>query len=215
MTKEKRMDASVYLYRHFDSVGRLLYIGIANSPKRRMYGHALAPWFKQVARSTFQRLRNRAEAALAEVEAIRTERPLWNIAENSDRSASRVLRPVKLPRKAGGNIMVAMPTEACFTRGGWLISFATNGPAKHRDIAIPNDSHGRMANYAGVVDWMARCDLFFDSGYVQSDDRVLVLPWTVALTIISEDWADEYLHRHALGLELLPMALRVMQRAKY
>lgn len=209
------MDASVYLYRHFDSAGRLLYIGIANSPKRRMYGHALAPWFKQVTRSTFQRLRNRAEAALAEVEAIRTEQPLWNIVENSDRGASRVLHPVKLPHKAGKPIMVAMPTEACFARGGWLISFATGGPAKHRDTAIPNDSQGRMANYAGVVDWMERCDLFFDSGYIESDDCVLMLPWTVALVVIRENWADEYLHRHALGLELLPMALRVMQQAKY
>lgn len=84
----------------------------------------------QVARSTFQRLRNRAEAALAEVEAIRTERPLWNIAENRGGSASRLLHPVKLPRKAGGNIIVAVPTEACFARGRGLISFATDGPGE-------------------------------------------------------------------------------------
>lgn len=209
------MDASVYLYRHFDSEGRLLYIGIANNPKRRMYGHARAPWFETVARSTYQRLRNRAEAALAEVQAIRTEKPLWNVVANDSRCASRVVHPVKLPRKAGGNIMVARPTEPCIARDGCLISLATGGPAKHRDTPIPDDQQGRMANYAAVIDWMDRCDLVFDGAYIKDDDSVLMVSWTVALVVIGGDWADEFLHRHVLGLDSLSMAARVMQRALY
>jgi hypothetical protein len=111
--------------------------------------------------------------------------------------------------------MVARPTEACIARDGYLISLATGGPAKHRDTPIPNDLQGRMANYSAVIDWMDRCDLVFDGAYIKDYESVLMVSWTVALVVIGADWADEFLHRHVLGLDPLPMALRVMQRAMH
>lgn len=73
------------LYRHYDPTGRLLYVGITNDYRRRCAQHADdKPWWQLVdpGRSTCQTWPNRAAAELAEVEAIRSERPVFNIAHN-------------------------------------------------------------------------------------------------------------------------------------
>lgn len=68
------------LYRHFDAQGNLLYVGITNyEPKRRNEHKLEAKWFKEIARVETAEFDTRAEAAVAEITAIFTEKPLHNI----------------------------------------------------------------------------------------------------------------------------------------
>jgi predicted GIY-YIG superfamily endonuclease len=67
------------VYRHFDAADRLLYVGMTNNPKRRLAEHKCrAVWGDQIARVEVVWMRTAEEAAAAEVDAIRTERPMFN-----------------------------------------------------------------------------------------------------------------------------------------
>ena len=68
------------LYRLYDATGALLYVGITTSLKVRMAQHAAdKSWWPEVTRKTVTWCDDRAEAAKAELVAIRAERPLHNI----------------------------------------------------------------------------------------------------------------------------------------
>jgi predicted GIY-YIG superfamily endonuclease len=69
------------LYRYFDEDDTLLYVGITNSPLVRMSQHLRdKAWFRNAIRTTYEHFSSRAEVEAAEVEAIRTEKPKYNIA---------------------------------------------------------------------------------------------------------------------------------------
>lgn len=68
------------LYRLFDTDGTLLYIGISHDPARRWRQHAkVKGWWPLVARQSVTWLDERIKATAAEAEAIRTERPRFNV----------------------------------------------------------------------------------------------------------------------------------------
>lgn len=68
------------LYRHFDSEGRLLYVGISLSVLHRLRAHRrISPWFSQVTNITIERFETRDLALAAEKVAIKTERPKFNV----------------------------------------------------------------------------------------------------------------------------------------
>lgn len=72
------------LYRHFDAKDRLLYVGISLSAIQRLAQHSqAAAWFEEITRVEVQWFGSRKEASDAEVEAIRTERPLHNLVHNT------------------------------------------------------------------------------------------------------------------------------------
>ena len=72
------------LYRHFDIDGNLLYIGISVSFMVRLSSHKQhSSWFNSIARTEYTPYPTRKAAALAEKEAIATEKPLYNIIHNS------------------------------------------------------------------------------------------------------------------------------------
>lgn len=105
------------LYRHYDAEGRLLYVGMSVNPMRRLHVHSgVSPWFPQIARVEMQWFDSSAEAEAAETAAIRTERPLFNIADR--RGAQRLGRT--FPRK-----------EWAGPLGAWM---RANG-IKQRDLA--------------------------------------------------------------------------------
>lgn len=202
------MDASVYVYRHFDTEGRLLYVGMANHPKRRLVSHGSAKtaWHNLIARSTYERFPNRIAAASAEITAIQTERPLWNVTHNPA-MPTRPLHPVRIPKSSTQPITIFIPAEPCFARAGWLISIRTGGPAEHREMKVPNSSRGSWFCYNAVVSWMEWYGHRFRDEYIECSDRPIRLHWVDALNWINADWRYELLHRPAVGLahDVLPL----------
>lgn len=83
-----------HLYRHFDSEGALLYVGISLAAISRQCDHRrLAGWFWQVARIEIMGYETLIDAQIAERTAIYRERPLHNIAH------ARKSAPSKSPAK--------------------------------------------------------------------------------------------------------------------
>lgn len=73
-------DIETALYRHWDSEGKLLYVGISLSPAYRLSQHKdTAHWFRRIASTTIEWLPSRLLAIAAEREAIKTEAPECNI----------------------------------------------------------------------------------------------------------------------------------------
>jgi hypothetical protein len=96
----KRKPKPCELYRHFDSEGRLLYVGISwCSLERLMNGHrSTANWFPQITRVEIERFPSRAEAMAAENRAIEAEGPLYNIATETRRGLACLSDEVKAER---------------------------------------------------------------------------------------------------------------------
>ena len=69
---------SIALYRHYAADGTLLYVGITNSPKRRLAEHR-ARTGRTVARVDIEWFDSRAEALAVEREVIKAEAPRDNI----------------------------------------------------------------------------------------------------------------------------------------
>ena len=80
------------LYRHFDGSGVLLYVGIAYRPHIRTEQHrALSPWFALVEDTSIEWRASRDLAAAAERQAIRDERPLFNVSGTVDKTRSEAI----------------------------------------------------------------------------------------------------------------------------
>lgn len=68
------------LYRLFNSLNQLLYIGVARNPDVRWGNHSESKaWWPEVERRTVEWHDTRASAERAELAAIRTEEPLYNV----------------------------------------------------------------------------------------------------------------------------------------
>lgn len=68
------------LYRFFDATGALLYVGITNNPARRFMQHGVdREWWHEVETIRMQRFDDRESVLAAEREAIKAERPRYNI----------------------------------------------------------------------------------------------------------------------------------------
>ncbi|MGW1949993.1 GIY-YIG nuclease family protein [Streptomyces sp. NPDC001940] len=74
------MSERTALYRLFDEVGALLYVGITNDLEVRWSYHARQKaWWPEVHRRTVEWKTTRAEAETAEAAAIGREVPRWNV----------------------------------------------------------------------------------------------------------------------------------------
>jgi predicted GIY-YIG superfamily endonuclease len=67
-----------HLYRHYNSDNELLYVGISVDAVSRLKRHS-SEWKWTVARSEIAMFPTREEASAAEAEAIRAERPKYNV----------------------------------------------------------------------------------------------------------------------------------------
>jgi predicted GIY-YIG superfamily endonuclease len=77
-------EQSVTLYRLFNRNLRLLYVGIAGNPGRRFSQHASDKfWWGEVVDVRLIHYPTREEARVAEIQAIRSENPLYNIADRA------------------------------------------------------------------------------------------------------------------------------------
>jgi hypothetical protein len=92
--------AKTALYRHFDSAGTLLYVGISISAANRLSQHMHgSPWAREIASMTIEHHDSRAAAEAAERVAIKAEKPLWNKAHNRpDRAMTQNKKSRALPR---------------------------------------------------------------------------------------------------------------------
>lgn len=78
------------LYRHFDSEGALLYVGISLSPTYRLSQHRLtASWFDDIATVTIEDYPSRSAALEAEARAIHAEHPIYNRMRPTPKRAPR------------------------------------------------------------------------------------------------------------------------------
>jgi len=68
------------LYRHFDKDDNLLYVGISLSTLQRLGQHKRnARWFNSITRIEIEKCADRAEALNMEAQAIKKEKPIYNI----------------------------------------------------------------------------------------------------------------------------------------
>lgn len=74
------------LYRHFDKEGVLLYVGISLHAVYRLSQHRNgACWFSEIARVEVENFESRAAAEIAEIRAIKEEKPKYNGKHNNSR----------------------------------------------------------------------------------------------------------------------------------
>ncbi|WP_235738952.1 hypothetical protein [Nocardioides alcanivorans] len=85
------LDQPCALYRHFDSSGALLYVGISGRPELRAEQHRTrSPWWRFVSRSEVAWLSSRREAEAAERAAIQGEEPVFNRTHNARQREAKV-----------------------------------------------------------------------------------------------------------------------------
>lgn len=73
-------DQQCELYRHFDSNGELLYVGISLSSVARLAQHRRSSvWFDRIKRVEIEAFPTREAAIMAESRAIETEKPKFNV----------------------------------------------------------------------------------------------------------------------------------------
>lgn len=71
------------LYRAYDRLGQLLYIGITDDLRNRFYGHRNASkWYPLTARRKVRKYETRERAEAVEIRAIRLLRPKMNARHN-------------------------------------------------------------------------------------------------------------------------------------
>lgn len=74
------------LYRYFNEDGELLYVGKSvSAPMRLLKNKYKNSWFDEVVEITIDKIDDPTELMLAEAEAIRTERPKYNVQHNKNR----------------------------------------------------------------------------------------------------------------------------------
>jgi hypothetical protein len=164
------MNDSHVVYRHFDAQGRLLYVGRSNNWADRTRSHRkYSHWFKSVANMSVEHFDTHAQCVAAEAEAIRRERPLFNIALNDGapkRSCVYEHKEIKTPEQrsllkarrepywhkvqARGYVGFRRLDEG----GTWIARFYANGKQEYRalDLAGPDDADAfdRAVRAAGL-----------------------------------------------------------------
>ncbi len=78
-----------YVYRTYNASGRLLYVGCSRDPEVRLKQHWCSLWFPECADVTLERHWSRQAALDAELDAIKTEWPLWNVQGSPDAATVR------------------------------------------------------------------------------------------------------------------------------
>lgn len=81
------------LYRFFNSDQKLIYVGISYSTFLRFVGHrSQSKWINEVTTITIEKFSNLNDALIAEANAIKNEKPIYNVALNS--KAGKLARKV-------------------------------------------------------------------------------------------------------------------------
>lgn len=87
------------LYRLYDALGALLYVGITGNLQSRMSDHQKRSWWPSVASRAVTLYASRSEAAAAELAAIQDEHPLHNVTGTPRPAVVEVPKWKQLERK--------------------------------------------------------------------------------------------------------------------
>jgi predicted GIY-YIG superfamily endonuclease len=78
-----QLNGETHLYRFYDDSGNLLYVGVTNSLESRFSQHQKdKPWYHQVSEIKTETYPTRDAALWAERDAIKLEKPIYNIIHN-------------------------------------------------------------------------------------------------------------------------------------
>lgn len=81
------------LYRHYNDLGILLYVGISSDHHLRFQSHLkFSEWKDKIATVKIERFPTREEAAAAEIAAIQAEEPLFNTHHQREGSVGHTLK---------------------------------------------------------------------------------------------------------------------------
>jgi predicted GIY-YIG superfamily endonuclease len=78
------------LYRHYDSAGNLLYVGVSLNALVRLQQHKTSHWCDDITRVDIQKFASRQEVLEAERVAITSENPVHNIKRPKPKSAKEI-----------------------------------------------------------------------------------------------------------------------------
>ncbi|MCW2939155.1 MAG: hypothetical protein JWN00_2140 [Actinomycetia bacterium] len=139
------------LYRFYDSERRLLYVGITTwDPRARWGGHQrYSSWWRSAAFLSVRHLATRDAARDAELEAIRVENPIFNVADRKS-----------IPRPADETSAAGTSAEMPVTCARSLLTELVNR-ANYRDERIALTRRGRVvAAIVPVADleWLENLD---------------------------------------------------------
>lgn len=102
------------LYRHFNSKGNLLYVGISKNPIKRLSQHEkTSHWSRQITKIEIEWFETHEQALEAERKTIRSKRPKYNVMHKIDHSAE-----IKQPEP------LAIPTEKAIKHFGSAANLA-------------------------------------------------------------------------------------------
>lgn len=119
------------VYRMFDASGRLLYVGMTGDAGTRFGDHAAKRWFPLVETIKLEWHPDKAAARAAERQAIRSERPRYNIAEA--RPAPRQPAAILALDELGAQVSLAEAVAANLVKG----TLAAVRKARLRDAGFP------------------------------------------------------------------------------
>ncbi len=102
------------LYRFYDHAGELLYIGITKDPSTRWARHSEdKKWWHEVQRIAIQTMPDRESALKAEREAIKAEKPRYNIVHRQ--------REIQRPKPAEDEVALRIKFKWELVSRDWLL----------------------------------------------------------------------------------------------
>ena len=156
------------LYRHFDTEGTLLYVGISLRPMTRTKEHVtLSGWADQIANVRIEYFPTRKEAMEAEARAVLEENPVHNIRLRKPKKEPKVLKVteeraegerINLTRRVLHFAPLYKPAAAASALG--LSTKILNREIAEGNLAvvmIPSPKAGRMNPFITgwqLIDWL-------------------------------------------------------------
>jgi ribosome-binding protein aMBF1 (putative translation factor) len=147
------------LYRPFGDDDALLYIGISETFGRRWTQHAqVQPWWPEVRRQAIDWLSDRDSAEDAEREAIKVERPRYNILHNQenperyDPAASAVARERLL---RAGALVRSLRRERGVSQADLAAEMRANGWPWHQTTVNKTERGERALRFGEAADLAA------------------------------------------------------------
>lgn len=127
----QHLQLPTFLYRVFDRQGQLLYVGITSNIGSRISQHSLTKeWWVEVDRVHVEMFESRQLARSAELAAIRSEQPIWNIEGVPEG------RPQREGRRQDARARLV--SEGWIAEGGGFGHVNHKCPCGSHRIAIPN-----------------------------------------------------------------------------